>query len=875
MPKLPFFALRPIWIGVIFWSLVLACAGAAEPNAQPVIKDFSPQDATRDKWRAELGAAPQLGQIDAAHGESLLIPVAFPAPVRLWREGGGKAVRLALEPTPERPALVFERFTYEVFVPTDLPAGVRVQARLLLKDKDGLWFEALGRRIEASGARTPATALQPGWNQLEVDLSEGSPELRPRDHQAVWSRCLLAQVAAVGFSFQADRPYAGRLAVDNVAVYPALDRPGVGPFAAPLALTDFVAPEQAKRGELVELSCALNRPVLNPFDPDEIDLQAHFRLPGAAADLVVPAFYWQDYRREAAADRPDGEAYLPVGPGRYKVRFTPPAAGECRYRLEAVYRSPISGREERLTTGERRLSVAEAPFRGFVRRNPDQRNFEFDNGDFFFPLGHSFRSPTDQRHVEAILRRFFPNQPAPVNRGLGVYETLLPRMAAAGINCFEVWMCSWWLGLEWTSRWPGYYGLGRYNLTNAWKLDRLVELAAQNGLLLHLVIDNHGKAAERMGPGDVQTELNRRGLADRQDDGAKQERNNLRRGQVDTEWAFSPYNVRNRADGGFLPHALELFADARAKASYRKKLRYIAARWGWATNLVAFELWSELDLVGPKYGRHRDVYATPAVRGWHREMAGVLRRYDQGRHLIITHYSGDFQYVDPEMVKQDEIEYLACDAYHAPNRPLLDLLRDTQNYAAQFKKPYWITEFGGDWNATNVEGLKGDLYSGLWWGWLSRSAGTPLYWWFEFIDQENLWPAFRALADFTAGEDRRRAPDQPQLVDDWPAVAGWDNPADQRLKPLILGDGRTFYAWVYSPGEIHHLPPPDKQSTFAAARLTVERAAARAYTAEFWDSWTGKVLGRADVARDAKGRLVVPLPEFKVHLAVKLKAKAE
>src|SRR5258708_15228145 len=35
-----------------------------------------------------------------------------------------------------------------------------------------------------------------------------------------------------------------------------------------------------------------------------------------------------------------------------------------------------------------------------------------------------------------------------------------------------IWMCNWWVSLEWNSKWKGYGGLTDYNLANAWKLDQ-------------------------------------------------------------------------------------------------------------------------------------------------------------------------------------------------------------------------------------------------------------------------------------------------------------------------------------------------------------------------------------------------------------------
>ncbi|MCX7935415.1 MAG: hypothetical protein N3A66_09165, partial [Planctomycetota bacterium] len=447
-----------------------------------------------------------------------------------------------------------------------------------------------------------------------------------------------------------------------------------------------------------------------------------------------------------------------------------------------------------------------------------------------------------ERYLAAALRSTWTE-----NRGLRAYEEMLPRMQAAGVNCFELWMCSWWVADEWTRRWKGYHGLGVYNLENMWRLDRILELAERYDQYIHLVIDNHGKAAQKS-------------LIPGQQD------------QCDHEFENSPYNIVNREDGGFLREAVELFSNDLAKEYYRERYRYLAGRFGWCTRIYGWELWSELDLIGQPLGRHRHIYEAPAVREWHREMAAWLRRWDQGKRPITTHYSGDYSWIDRGMIAQHCIEYIVCDAYHNPNQSLLDMLAATENLALPYGKPFMITEFGGDWNASSVESLLGDLYAGLWWGWVSRSAGTPLYWWFELIAQEDLYTAYRALARYVAGEDKRRRPGQPPLHSNWPIRFESEAGPLPQLRALILGDGDVFYLWIYDQPQIHSLPRQDAlRARYRGCAVAVGRPAAD-YHVEYWNSWQGECLAAERLAAAENGELAMPLPEFIVHLALKVKS---
>lgn len=800
-------------------------------------------------WQKDLNAV----TVDAAHGESLGVPVAFPQVKQIWCGSRQRPAPLArVFSDPKRPAISWETFQFDLYLPPEsLPDGIRIQCRLLLQNKDGLWFEGIGRRRKADGGWVSARALQPGWNTVQVDLSLDSADMTPHGHRMRWSRFFLTQIAAIGFSLQGDRPYNATVAIDNITTWAAADD-----AFPPLAVYDFAPDaEEVPCYGRTELSFLVNRPLFNPFEQDEIKVDAIFKAPGGGAEVRVPAFYYQPYLREKGKDddnRNFKDRYTPVGRGLFKVRFTPRQAGVYKYHLEVTYRSPIRRVEEKLVTEARELKVTPGEDKGFVRiSKKDRRYFEFEDGSFFYPLGHSFRSPIDLRHVKRILRPYYPTAPVPKDRGLRIYEEQLPKMQKAGLNCFEVWMASWWLGIEWTGRWKNYHGLGVYNMEHAWKLDALVDLAEKHEQYIHLTIDNHGKASQSL-------YLGRSSGRDR--------------GQHDHEWEHSPYNRDNRQDGGFLRYSKQLFSDEKARRHYRNKMRYIAARWGWSTHIYGIEMWSELDLIGHVQGRHRSVYGSHYVHKWHEEMTGYLRSQDHGNHVITTHYSGDFRFIDRELVRKPFIDYVACDAYHSPKQHLVDMLMETERVCVPFNKPFMVTEFGGDWSASNIESLTGDLYTGLWWGWMSGTAGTPMYWWFEYLELANLYPAYSALARFTEGEDKRRAPGEPPWRSHWSSGLTSDNNRHEPLRVMVAGDSRSFYAWIYDRATMHHLPRNKKlQPQYDGIRLKLFQLTPGRYEIETWDSWTGKKIDSYTATTGRDRSLTVALPRFRVHVAVKVR----
>src|SRR6185369_9671160 len=102
----------------------------------------------------------------------------------------------------------------------------------------------------------------------------------------------------------------------------------------------------------------------------------------------------------------------------------------------------------------------------------------------------------------------------------------------------------------------------------------------------------------------------------------------------------------------------------------------------------------------------------------------------------------------------------------------------------------------GDFNAAAAPCLDADVHAGLWGTWMTEGGGTPLMWWYDFIDQNNLYTYYGAFSKYIAGEDRRglkgvmKGPHGGNKLDNqsyqWPTGA---------------------YMWVYDPKAMYSMPP--------------------------------------------------------------------
>ncbi|MCZ7644323.1 MAG: hypothetical protein M5U26_03420 [Planctomycetota bacterium] len=402
----------------------------------------------------------------------------------------------------------------------------------------------------------------------------------------------------------------------------------------------------------------------------------------------------------------------------------------------------------------------------------DPRWFEFDDGTFFYPLGHNVHSPVDLRCWEAVF-----HEPPPLSRGLNLYKDFFPKMQAAGENVGEVWMSSWWLGIEWTRRWRGYHGPGRYSLEHAWKLDRVLELARQHGIRVHLVLDNHGKLSE----------------------------------WCDWEWPTNPFN-RTTEPGGLVDRPSEYFTNAACRQMHKRRMRYIAARWGSDSTVMGWELMSEMDLVGDGSSTSRgpigravdgNLHRHPTTQAWITEMMQALKEYDPYGRPVTTHYARNFNGVDKQLAGTPLFDYIVCVGYR-PTPGFANLALQTSENLTPHGKPFWVTEFGGEWNATSMPRLEADLHCGLWSSWMTNAAGSPLFWWYDFIDKKGLYDHYKAFSKYVQGEDRRGLETQTERVTFTRRSGG--------LAGLQCRWKEGAYVWIYDEAAMNELPPREPRA---------------------------------------------------------------
>jgi hypothetical protein len=544
----------------------------------------------------------------------------------------------------------------------------------------------------------------------------------------------------------------------------------------------------------LELNLQTNIPVVNPYDPKELELKVRFTAP-SGNKLDVGAFWYQDFNPQTRQAK--GE------PG-WRVRFSPDEPGEWSAVAYAASEGAISELISFKVNPSNRV--------GFIRTNPkDPHYLAFDNGDFFFPIG--------------VNMAWWGDLGDPLEQ----YQQWLDQFSANGGNTIRIWMAAWSFGIEWKDTGLGNYDNRQYE---AWLLDQLFSMAGEHKVKIILVLMNHGPFSL----------------------------------VANSEWEDNPYNSEL---GGPLTSPEQFVSDATARAYYQQRLSYIINRWGYSTDLLAWEWWNEVDLTP---------IAERALIPWLHEMTVFLKQRDVNHHLTTNSFSVRSWSPIWKMPELDIIQVHEYSEYYPPaerdpaDRVGQQLRALTQSLPA---KPILLGEFGysGRDYGEDVEKTGIHLHNGLWATTFSGYGGSGMYWWWDiYIDANHLWSQFNGLVQFINGVDLTQyEPFSPLQITGQAAITGSATGLGLRGKDTLVWLRSKDYTVDASIAarEAQQNPtnyiPPLMQGLF----LTLNDMADGKYTVYWYDPQTADWLPKAEVSTIGKD-LTIPIPAFRTDLAAKI-----
>lgn len=432
----------------------------------------------------------------------------------------------------------------------------------------------------------------------------------------------------------------------------------------------------------VDLRVDLAGSYRTPFDPDEIAVDAQFSLPSGRS-MIVPAFFYQPFSRSQGAP---GEVLTPAGDPEWRIRFMPPEAGTYSVKVVARDHSGI------VQSTPVRFDVRSGPGRGYIQVSQrDPHYFEFQDGTPFFAIGENM-----------------------VSGNLDDFQRWISSLGKNGGNYGRIWIGTHNLALE-------LGPVGEYRLDNAWRLDQVMAFSEQSGVYQKLCLDwvRH----LRPPPPPEKRPLNF-SLPD---------------------YAYSEDHAYRTANGGPCETMRDVFTMPEARRLFKARIRYTVARWGYSPNVMAWELWNEIDAIYEPRANRPEV-----VIPWNQEMNRYIKLVDPYQHMT-TNSLGDYW---PEMWPVPENEFAQVHGYYGWHHPedeynardmflfMSKRLALIQNYS----KPYLFAEFGVMFERRLLEGLpriptactstaacgrrwrsdrreRGNRGSGEWW---IRTSGTDI-----------------------------------------------------------------------------------------------------------------------------------------------------
>lgn len=463
----------------------------------------------------------------------------------------------------------------------------------------------------------------------------------------------------------------------------------------------------------------------NPYDPDVIDVYAEFTAPDGQVSKVN-GFYYEGYRFEQykgyEKSQPDSR-----GNG-WKVRFTPHQEGVWHFTLHATDKKGVVRLNSYGNTDLTFNCKAVENTCGFITKANTRylKREVIANGKrqshSFFPIGPN---------VAWYTCKSYYNFATPY--GIYEYERRIDSLAGRA-NYMRIWLNrTQYLslyGYEYTQTVggnPPLYFDNTLNQKDAAELDHIIQYAAKNGIAIMPCIFTCGDF-----------------IADPKHDGALD--------KYPADWRLNPYHTELG-----LKTPTDFFTDKGAQRIARNLIRYIIARWGYATNIVAWELWNEIsnmDLDKQAYDKYCDI-----VTQWHNDMARYVRSNDPFHHLVTTSigYESESILFDRIFNDLDIVQYHHyANVQKARSKELIShqlYLASLKEQRVYPKKLFFIGEFGfGSSDSQRYlekdpHGI--DLHNTLWSTLFSGTMSSASFWQWTALDKCGTHKAFKPMYIFS------------------------------------------------------------------------------------------------------------------------------
>lgn len=453
---------------------------------------------------------------------------------------------------------------------------------------------------------------------------------------------------------------------------------------------------------------------INPFDPDDINIVATYISPSGTQNRTIYGFYEEDFSSDWTT-RINTDY-------NFRLRFAPTEQGQWSCSISV--NSPNGKFPSTYIANNLHFTCIEpaAGMFGYLQVGAHKRHLKFSGtGKSFFAIGQNI--PWIQGFGNNFTASEF------TTFGDHVRNISYSSTQNNGGNFVRIVMAPWSHAIEWEnlgdySDYTSYTSTAQNRQHNAYELDEIFEDCRTSGVYVNLDIELHSNYVSNPTGTDPCS-----------------------------SWEHNPYHTQLG-----LSNPTDVLTDANAKKYFKRRLRYMIARWGYSRNLAVIELLSEQD--------HWDNYAaaTEDFYNWHSEMINYIRNIlGEPNHLL----SSSFSQRSGTVFALNSIDVTSTHSYSNAkdvnfNKRFDEMNEDdifsaTRGLLIDYNKPSIFGEFGmQDERGAQGPDLDGcndySFHNGLWSTAFMGCYGTGLEWWQEYNDPYKA-ANYPALAAFFNGID--------------------------------------------------------------------------------------------------------------------------
>ncbi len=415
--------------------------------------------------------------------------------------------------------------------------------------------------------------------------------------------------------------------------------------------------------------------------------------------------------------------------------------------------------------------------RRFVRVSPRNRHyFELSDGSPFIPAGLN-------------IVQVPPHDP---DRAMETMQDWLSRLSANGGNLVRIWLSSAFWDVE-------HEKSGEYDPERAVRIDKLLELCRKYGIRAKLTLE-HFRHFD--GPAD-----------------------------------WSQKAIHLASQGGPASSIADFFDGGHSREQFRRKIRWLAGRFGNRPEIFGWELWNEMNCVGGgDYAAWTEIMLAELHKAFPGNLAlQSLGSFDQEKvrepyRRFSTMKGNDVAQVHRYLdlgakldVCRGPVDVLAADAvrellgFH-PERPVL--LAESGAVEPSHSGPFKLY-------AKDRDGII--LHDVLFAPFFAGAAGTGQIWhWDRYVAQNDLWHHFGRFAEIVKGLDPAAEDLTPGTIE------------HERLRIYTLRGRHTFLAWCRDRQNTWESELANGQKPETLRNIEVDTGLRYSGTVRVFDPWSNE-----------------------------------